>query len=363
MLELLSASVISLVVLSFVIFFHELGHFLTGRWNKVKIEVFSIGFGPELFGFWDRHQTRWKVSAIPLGGYVKFLRDFDISGDSTGTGALDRKALWQRAMIIAAGPISNLILAIFVLTIKFMIYGETKVPPIVDTVLYQSAAQDAGIQSGDRIIQVDGHPIDSFSDILNITSVSSDKDLMFKLLRDGKVVSILLTPRMMERIDSLGNKYNVSLIGISVNTSLHASETIQYGFLSATKRSFIEVFLLLYRTYNFLCELVEGKQRLSDFRGPIGIGQLTSQVVMKFELSQILTLIAFISVNIGVFNLLPIPMLDGGYLFFYLIEAIQGQALNIKTQEVALKIGLIVLGAFTLFCTFNDFIRIIGNSS
>ena len=357
-------------VLTIVVFFHELGHFLVARWNKVKVDAFSVGIGPELFGFNDRQGTRWKVCALPLGGYVKFLGDEDATSKpdheklqsmsaEEQEGAFENKAVWRRALVVAAGPIANFILASVIYTGMFMYYGDARLAPIVGLVNENSAASEAGFEVGDRVISIDGNPISDFQQIARYTVVGTDTPLNFVVNRGGKELSLVAVPRMTERKDRFGNSYQTGLVGIGPDTADENFERFRLGPVEAFVKSIDSIGLIISRTYHFIRELIVGKQDASQLRGPLGIGQMTSQVA-TLGILQLITLAAALSVSIGLMNLLPIPMLDGGHLVFYAVEALRGKALTPKTQDIAFRIGLGCVLMMMVFATSNDIRRLLG---
>lgn len=359
-------------VLTIVVFFHELGHFAVARWNRVKVDAFAVGFGPEIFGFNDRHGTRWKFCAIPLGGYVKFLGDQDATSkpdytalenmtDDERDGAFEDKALWRRAAVVAAGPIANFILASVIYTGIFMYYGETKLAPIVGSIQQNSAAEESGFALGDRVVSIQGDPIASFQDIARHTLVSSDEPLNFVVERGGSQMDIVAIPRMTKRKDRFGNEFQTGLVGIGPGTDPANIIRSPLGPVAAFVKSLDSIGLIISRTYHFIRELIGGKQDASQLRGPLGIGQMTSQVA-TLGILQLISLAAALSVSIGLMNLLPVPMLDGGHLLFYGLEAIRGRALDPKTQDIAFRIGLTCVLMMMLFATSNDILRLFGGS-
>ncbi|NKB52025.1 MAG: RIP metalloprotease RseP [Rhizobiaceae bacterium] len=359
-------------VLTIVVFFHELGHFAVARWNKIKVEAFAVGFGPELLARVDKHGTRWKLCAIPLGGYVKFLGDQNASSQPDHEAlqkmtakeredTFENKALWQRAAVVAAGPLANFILASVIYTGFFMYYGETKLAPIIGTIQEDSAAAEAGFQLGDKVVSVQGGEIGSFQDIANYTLVSSDEPLQFVIERDGKTLDITAIPRMTKRKDRFGNEFQTGLVGIGPGNDPSSIIRNPLGPVAAFVKSIEAIGLIINRTYHFLRELIGGKQDASQLRGPLGIGQMTSQVA-TLGILQLISLAAALSVSIGLMNLLPVPMLDGGHLVFYAIEAIRGRALDPKTQGIAFRIGLTCVLMLMLFATSNDILRLFGGS-
>ena len=359
-------------VLTIVVFFHELGHFAVARWNKVRVETFAVGFGPELFGFFDKHKTRWKFCAIPLGGYVKFLGDEDASSKPNRDalesmsaeereGAFEDKALWQKAAVVAAGPLANFILASVIYTGVFMYVGGVTIAPVVGAVTESSAAEEAGVQVGDLILKIEDDPISGFQDITRYTLISSGTPLKFTVERDGKELDLTIVPRMTKRKDRFGNVMQTGLVGIGSSSDPQHILRHQYGPIEAFTKSLDSIWLIVSRTYHFVRELVVGKQDASQLRGPLGIGQLTSQVA-TLGILQLITLAAALSVSIGLMNLLPIPVLDGGHLLFYAVQAIRGKEMSAKAQDIAFRIGLTCVLMLMLFATSNDILRFLGLS-
>ncbi len=357
-------------VLSIVVFFHELGHFLVARWNKVKVDAFSLGFGPEIFGFYDKRKTRWKFCAIPLGGYVKFHGDADATSkpnrealaamnEDEREGAFEHKALWRRAAVVVAGPVANFILASVIYTALFMYSGDLRLAPVIGEVMENSAAQEAGMKVGDRILSVQGNKISDFEDIGRYTYIGSDESLSFGILRNGKEIELTAVPKMVTRKDQFGNEYSTGLIGVRPFTTPEYFERVQLGFGAAFVKSLDSIGQTITRTYHFIRELIQGKQDSSQLRGPLGIGHITSQVA-TLGIIQLLGLAAALSVSIGIMNLLPVPMLDGGHLMFYAFEAVRGKALSPKAQDFAFRIGLSCVLMLMVFVTFNDIRRIFG---
>lgn len=357
-----------LFVLTIIVFFHELGHFLVARWNKVKVDAFAVGFGPELFGFTDGKGTRWKFCAIPLGGYVKFFGDEDPTSQpdheklaamdaDEREGAFQNKALWRKSLIVAAGPIANFLLAIAIYTGLFMTYEDVKIAPVVGEVVAGSAAAEAGIQPDDRVVSINGSAITSFDDIRDVTMVSSDAPLNFIIDRGGERINVTAVPRITEREDQFGNTFKVAMIGISSKQGVEFRTVSSLGPVDAFVKAVDRTATVTMGTLNFLKELFLGKQDASELRGPLGIGQVTSQVA-TLGIAQLLALAGVISISIGLLNLFPIPMLDGGHLVFYAIEAVRGKALSPRSMEMAYKAGLTCVLALMLFATTNDILRI-----
>ena len=359
-----------LVVLTIIVFIHELGHYLVARWNKVKIDAFAVGFGPEIFGFYDKRGTRWKFCAIPLGGYVKFfgdangtsLPDYDHLAEMNADdreGAFEHKNVWQRASVVVAGPVANFLLAIVIYTGLFMFHDDVKIAPVVGGVVPNSAASEAGFKTGDRILSINGAEVSAFRDISEVTMLSSGDTLTFVVDRAGENVTLAATPRMTEREDRFGNTYKIAQIGLQSDTSPENRIVTSLGPVDAFVKSLSQTWLVIKGTLNFIVELFAGKQEAKELRGPLGIGQMTSQVA-TLGIAQLMSLAGVISISIGLLNLFPIPMLDGGHLAFYAIEAVRGKPLSPKSMELAFKVGLTCVLALMVFATTNDIFRLIG---
>ena len=356
-------------VLTIVVFFHELGHYLVARWNKVRVEAFSIGFGPEIVGWTARTGTRWKISAIPLGGYVKFLGDADATSRpdlaaveamsvDEREGAFESKAVWRRALVVAAGPIANFILAIVIYTVLFASYTEVKLTPVVGQVVAGSAAEAAGLQPGDRIVAIDGEPVESFFEVRRATEQSSDERLNYSVRRGDEIVDLVVVPRMEERTDEFGNKRRAGTIGIVADASAQYRTSSELSLGQAFVKAVDRTWYVVEATFGFFRELIVGKQDASELRGPIGIGQITSQVA-TLGVVELIGLAAVLSISIGILNLFPVPMLDGGHLVFYAIEAVRGRRVSERAQEIAFRIGFACVLLLMVFSTTNDIGRIV----
>lgn len=360
------------VVLTVVVFFHELGHYLVARWNGVDCEAFSIGFGPELFGFNDKNNMRWKVCAVPLGGYVKFLGDGnsasmpDFDGEEEHlteqekAGRFEHKHIARKAAVVAAGPIANFILAIVIFTGSFYFVGRYISDPVVSEVLENSAAQEAGFQKGDVIRRVDGAEITSFSDIPRLVGPNHGREMVFTLLRDGKEIDLTATPKLSEREDQFGNKLQTGLIGISSNREDANVRKKEYGFVEAIGAGVYETYFIIKRTLQYIGGIFTGRESAKQISGPIGIADTVNDF-WSVGASNVVILTAILSVSIGLLNLFPIPILDGGHLVFYAYEALAGKPANVRFQELSFRFGFMLLIGLMLFATNNDFVyRIFG---
>jgi regulator of sigma E protease len=354
--------------LSLVVFFHELGHFLVARWCGVRVLVFSIGFGPELVGFNDRHGTRWKISLIPLGGYVKFF------GDDSAASTPDQERLAEmkpsdrsrsfffqpvpkRAAIVVAGPLANFVLAMVIFAAIFMAYGKASTSARVDTVQPNSAAAAAGFQTGDLVLSIDGTAIDSFSDMQRLVSGAAGDTLKITIERAGKQVVLNAIPALKEVKDNFGNVQRIGVLGISRSMAPEDVKLQPVNPLTAIGLGVKETWFVIDRTLTYIGGVIVGREAADQLGGPIRIAQVSGQVA-TLGFIPILHLAAVLSVSIGLLNLFPIPLLDGGHLLFYLIEAVRGRPLSERAQEVGFRIGLAIVLMLMIFATFNDIVHL-----
>jgi regulator of sigma E protease len=353
-----------LFVLTIVVFFHELGHFLIARWCGVRVVTFSIGFGPELIGFNDRHGTRWKLAAIPLGGYVKFFGDENAASvpDSETIGQMSEeerresffyKPVSQRAAIVAAGPIANFILAIVIFAAVFTLYGKQAAPARVETVQPNSAAQAAGFQPSDLIVSINGRKIDTFTDMQRVVSSSAGQPLDIEIDRGGARTTVKATPTLTEIKDNFGNVHRIGVLGITGARG----EPVKVDPLTAVKLGVEETWFVVERTLSYIGGVVVGKESADQLGGPIRIAQVSGQVATAGFVA-LIHLAAVLSISIGLLNLFPIPLLDGGHLLFYAIEAIRGRPLSDRAQEYGFRIGLAIVLLLMIFATFNDILHL-----
>lgn len=357
-----------LFVLTVVVFFHELGHFLVARWCSVTVRVFSVGFGREIFGFNDKKGTRWRLSWVPLGGYVKFLGDENAASTpdlealeemtpEERAGSFHNKSLAQRAAVVAAGPIANFVLAIVIFAFMFTFIGERQTPPTVDSVQPGSAAEVAGFKAGDRVVSIDGEAIETFAQMQRIVSISADTELTIVVNRSGSDIPLKATPRRSETTDVFGNTIRRGLLGVRRSVSPDDWVLKKHDPATAVWMGVQETYFVISRTLYYLYEVVTGREKADQLGGPIRIAQVSGQVASAGFLA-LLNLAAILSVSIGLINLFPIPMLDGGHLLFYAIEAIRGRPLSERTQEMGFRIGLAFVLMLMIFATWNDLIHL-----
>lgn len=361
---LLGTIVPFLFVLTIVVFVHEMGHYLVGRWCGIGVRAFSIGFGPELFGFNDRRGTRWKLCAIPLGGYVKFVGDMNVTSSPEGAEvdnlseaerkvAFHTQPVWKRAATVFAGPLFNFLLTIAVFTVLFTAYGRYVMEPTVAEVRAGSPAAIAGIMPGDRFVSVDGTPVETFSDVQRLVSGRGGDPIMFVMRRDGKEVDVIAAPEMMEQKDALGNSVKVAVIGVVNNEEMGQPRLISYSVGGAFVQATSETWHVIERTGQFLQRFVVGREDKCQLGGPVKIADMAGKAA-KLGFEWLIQLVALLSVGIGFLNLLPIPPLDGGHLAFYAVEAVIRRPVSERAMEAVYRVGMILVLAFMGFVFWND---------
>ena len=349
-----------LVILTVLVFVHELGHFWVARRCGVRVEVFSIGFGPELFGFNDRRGTRWKFSALPLGGYVKMFGHTETVTEPDGRErpmtldeqrvAFHYKTLSQRAAVVVAGPLANFLFAIVVLAGLFWLHGQPYSPAVVGGVVEGGAAEAAGMMPDDRILSVNGRAIQRFEDVANIVQLGLDEPLVVVVERGGKQITLSAQPTIIEETDLLGNKHRIGRLGIS---SSAPSEVMRYDPLTAVWQATRQTYELSAGTLKAVWQMVTGTRSSEEIGGVLRIAQMSGEVTQMGFASAVF-FAAVLSINLGLINLFPVPMLDGGHLAFYAFEALRGRPLGARAQEWGFRIGLVLVFALFVFATRND---------
>lgn len=350
-----------IIILSVIVFVHEFGHYIIAKWAGVKIETFSIGFGRELTGWNDKSGTRWKISALPLGGYVKMYGD--ASEASTPSEELinmseeekaktfHHKPLHKKAAIVAAGPLANFLLTIIILTGFIYTRGISSTEPIIGAVMPQSAAESAGLQPGDRVIKVNGSTVEIFNDIPNAMLTNLGTPLTLQIERNGKVQDVTLTPKMVTDKDPFGSDFTHPVIGI-VSTKL-TSKTV--GPIRAVWEATRLTYTFCITTLKGVGQIITGERSATkDIKGPIGMAKMSGAAVEK-GFHTTLYFIAILSANLGLVNLFPIPILDGGHLLFYLIQAVTRRPINPKLQEYSFRVGMALISMLMAFAVINDF--------
>ncbi|MBC6439428.1 MAG: site-2 protease family protein [Rhodospirillales bacterium] len=351
-----------LVVITVIVFFHEFGHYWVARRNGVIVEVFSIGFGREIFGWTDRAGTRWKISLLPLGGYVKMFGQSDVGPDADSAksqwteeqraGAFPEKRVWQRFLIVLAGPIANFILAIVLFAGVFMFIGQSQTLPEASVVMVDSAAERGGIMPDDMIVAIDGKPVSRFDELQFAVITSPGVPMIFTIDRGGKLIELEITPDTVMTDDGFGNERETGRLGIQADNVFHENVPVGEALLGGVA----ETYKWCVRIFDFLGKIFAGTQSSGDLAGPLGIAGM-SQDVSEHGIANLVMFMAILSVNLGLINLFPVPMLDGGHLVFYTIEALRGRPLSERAQEYGFFVGMGLVAALFLLVTFNDLAR------
>lgn len=337
------------LVLGVLIFFHELGHYLAARWRGVHVEAFSIGFGPELGGWTDRRGCRWRIAAIPLGGYVKMAGQEDGSAVDPEAGGFASKSVGDRAIIIAAGPIANFLLAIVLFAGLFATVGRPTTEAVVLAVQEGSAAEQAGLRTGDRIVAIDGRSIGRFEELQQIVALRPGERLLVEVEREGSRIALPAVPERRMREDRFGNRQELGVLGIQGG----GGRAVQLDPFSALWAGAVETARLSEAVTVALWQFLTGSRDPAELRGPLGIAQLSGQVA-TISIAAVINFIALMSVNLAVINLAPVPILDGGHLVLLAYEKIRGRPLSIRAQEIGLRVGFVLLVGVAVYATRND---------
>lgn len=347
------------VVIGVLVFIHEFGHYLAGRAFGVKADAFSIGFGREIAGWTDRAGTRWKIGLLPLGGYVKFAGDADAASqpaaDTVAATPAERsvmfqfKPLWQRAIIILAGPMTNFLFAIAVFAVFFTTYGHSFTPAVVAQVVAGSPAAKAGIRPGDRIVALDDKAVERFEDVIRLVSQNAGEPVAAVIERGGRRIDLELRPAIVSEADRFGNRYTRGQLGVGSG-----------GRVVERRSPVAAVYFAVRETWDMtrsmaegIVQVVTGRRPLTELGGPIKIAQISGQQA-ALGLPNLVQFMALISINLGFINLLPVPMLDGGHLFLYAVEAVRRRPLAPKVQELAFMSGFVALLSLMVVLTWND---------
>ena len=349
-----------LVVLTVLVFVHEMGHYLVARFAGVRVETFSIGFGPELFGWYDRAGTRWRVSAIPIGGYVKMFGDADATSmpgeqvavmtDEEKAVSFHHKPLAARAAVIAAGPLANFLFTIVLLAVMFATIGQPYSPPTIGTVVTGSAAAEAGLQPGDSFVSIDGQTINRFEDVPLAVQLNTGTPMAVVMQRDGAEIPFTITPRVQDRVDRFGNHEKIAMLGVSAAGAAYIQRDPGTAVVEAGRQTWALGTGIL----RAVGQMIRGTRNTDELGGPIAIVSMSGKVFQSDGLLGLLALMAQISVNLGLINLFPIPVLDGGHLLFYAAEALRGRPLGQRAQEYGFRIGLAIVLTLMVFATWND---------
>lgn len=347
------------LVIGPLVFVHELGHYAAGRWFGIKAEIFSIGFGREVGGFTDQRGTRWKFGWLPLGGYVKFAGDMNPAGQpspewlslpaSERAQTFQAKPLWQRAIVVAAGPATNFVVAILILAAFALAYGENRTPTAVASVAQESAAARAGLLTGDRIIAVDGREVETFNDLRGYVVMRPDEAVELTVERDGARIDISARIGVRVERDRFGNEYRIGQLGVTPGAPVQ----VPVGVLGAIPSGLRMTGNVLRAQIDGLGQIVTGRRSVEELGGPLRIAQVSGERFVMGP-AEFVLLIALISINLGFINLLPVPVLDGGHLLFYAVEAVRRKPVEPQVMEWAFRGGMVAILALMLLVTFND---------
>tara|TARA_E500000331_G_scaffold233570_1_gene223773 strand:+ start:278 stop:1453 length:1176 start_codon:yes stop_codon:yes gene_type:complete len=365
-----------LVVLTVLVFVHEMGHYLAARKCGIRVEVFSVGFGRELLGWTDGAGTRWKLSAIPFGGYVKMFGEMQpqkeaapdnkyaddaatpqsVSGFPTGEpGAFNSKSLGQRAFVVFAGPLANFLFAIAILAGMFMTLGQPFTPSDIGTVIPNSAAERAGFEPGDLITGIEGTRVERFEQVIRKVQLHPDEKLTFQIRRGDREISLTAIPDVLYQKDRFGNQQRIGRLGISRAGA--DMKMIQHDPITAVWRAATETYVLTGSIFSALGQIIRGTRSTKELGGPIRIAEMSGNV-WQAGLISVLMFSTVLSINLGLINLFPVPMLDGGHLLFYAIEALRGRPLGVRAQEYGLRIGIAMVFSLMIFATWNDLVQL-----
>jgi len=353
------------ILILVVVFIHEYGHYYFAKRYGVGVTDFSIGFGREIFGWNDKSGTRWKICWIPLGGYVKFFGDRNVFSQTEQQEIIEKyneedrkklfilKPLYQRSLIVAAGPLANFLLAIVIFAMINMFVGKDMTPAVIEEVQKDSPAFMAGMQKNDKIIYIDNKKVESILEVSTLINTSTSEIIEFVILRNDQEISMFIKPNIVDGKDSLGNSAKRRMIGIKLSVLNNEYEKKPLGPTKAIYYSVKEVWFVTTTSLNYLAKMITGSADSSQLGGPIRIAKVTGQVA-EYGIIPFLSIMAYISISLGLINLFPIPMLDGGHLMFYFFEKILGRPLSQKVQEGFFRIGLFLLFSLMFFVTFND---------
>ena len=357
-----------LFVLTLIVFVHEMGHFLVARWNGVTVKVFSVGFGPELLGYTDRRGTRWKLSVIPLGGYVRFLGDENVASaegreavgqlsDLERETAFVTQSVGRRAAIVAAGPIANFILAILIFAFLYSVVGRDVMPPIVSDVVIGSPAEGAGFEAGDLIVAANDSPIETIADLQRVVSTRAGQELVVRVNRTGTLLDIPVTPAMIETEDGFGGVYRRGQIGIESHYDPDAITRSYTPFPQSVWEGAGETWFVVSQTVRYLGRVVSAQEAPDQLGGPITVARVAERAASVGFVS-LLALAAYLSVSVGFVNLLPIPLLDGGHLAFYAAERLRGRPLGDRAQEIGYRVGFALVLSLIVLVSVLDISRL-----
>ncbi len=354
-----------IILITIVVFIHEYGHYYFAKRYGVGVTDFSIGFGKEIFGFNDKNGTRWKFCLIPLGGYVKFFGDRNVFSQPEQAEILKKykkedqnklfftKPLYQRALIVFGGPLANFLLAILIFSCIYMFIGKDFTPAKIDKISIDSPAEKAGLKKNDIIVAIDDNKVLSIREVSTFINTASSNEIDITVLRNDSEITLKTETKLIDSQDVFGNSIKKKIIGISISPVKSEINQKKLGPATAIFYSIKEIWFVSKTTLSYVGSLILGQADTSQLGGPIKIAKISGQVA-EFGLIAFISTIAYISISLGLINLFPIPLLDGGHLMFFLFEKILGRPLSQKTQEGFFRIGLFLLISLMVFTTFND---------
>ena len=354
-----------IVLILVVVFIHEYGHYYFAKKYGVGITDFSIGFGKEIFGWNDKSGTRWKICWIPLGGYVKFFGDRNVFSQADQEKILKKynkedrdklfvlKPLYQRVLIVFGGPLANFLLALVIFFSIYTFIGKDFTPAVINEVQKDSPAMEGGLKENDIILEIDGNTVKSIMDVSKYIAMSTADIIDFKVKRSYEEIILKIKPDMVLTEDNLGNKINKRMVGIKLGAYNNEINHIKLGPAQAIYHAAGEVYYVSISSLKYIGGMIAGKADTSQLGGPIRIAKISGQVA-EFGILAFISMMAYISISLGLVNLFPIPLLDGGHLMFYGFEKILGRPLSQKTQEGFFRIGMFLLLSLMFFTTFND---------
>lgn len=351
-------------MLTVIVFIHEMGHYLVARWNGIAVDTFSIGFGREIVGFNDRLGTRWRLSMIPLGGYVRFVGDLNAASQpdpdvvasvppEMQSQLFINKNVWQRMAVVVAGPVANVIFTFLVLYALLLGYGRYTIPPVIGEVVPGGVAAAAGIEAGDRILSVDGFTVRGFEDFQRLIATAPGRPVTVLADRNTNELTFVLTPEIAETTDRFGNSHRVGRIGVARSVDEGDVTWYRPEPVEAIGMTIEDMQLIVVRSVAFIGDLFTERRDFRNLGGPVEIAKASGEIA-SLGIVPLLSFAALVSLSIGLFNLLPVPMLDGGHLVFYIAEAIRGRPLSQRTQEIGFRIGFAaIMGLFILVLVTN----------
>ncbi len=354
-----------IILILIVVFIHEYGHYYFAKKYGVGVTDFSIGFGQEILGWNDKSGTRWKICWIPLGGYVKFFGDRNVYSQSDHKEILEKyseeeqkklftlKPLYQRALIVFGGPLANFLLAIVIFFSIYTFVGKDFTPAVINEVQKDSPAMVGGLKQNDIILEIDGNKVESIMDVSKYITMSTDEIIDFKVKRSYDEIVLNIKPEMVKSEDNLGNSINKRIVGIKLGAYNNEINHVKLGPAQAILHAVNEVYYVSISSLKYIGGMIVGKADTSQLGGPIRIAKISGQVA-DIGVLAFISMMAYISISLGLVNLFPIPMLDGGHLMFYAFEKVLGRPLSQKTQEGFFRIGIFLLISLMFFTTFND---------